>query len=203
MGCRSEGVLGLCPYGEALGCVACHQVVYRGCSKFVREHIRRCGAMLRPFTLKAGVHVPCADVVYGHYPVQGGGGLDVLRGLRGYVCLSDYLRSMALRAALERYGGSVVRYITFERAISSCFAFQRGDYEFVPGVYFMELYGVGTLPAGDGRLQMVDSFINQVLSSGGIVYLLSSCFLPTVGSDWYQLRLQQRSELLSKHDDIE
>ena len=96
------------------------------------------------------------------------------------------MKSFAVRRAIQDFGGSPVKYFTLESVISSCYSYNRGEFDFEQSVYFLEIYN------GNGRTEkamgMVDSFINLVRSVGGVVFLLTSWLKPMIGKDWFELK---------------
>lgn len=180
-----------CPFRSAAGCKSCDYVIYRKCSTFRQHHLRRCASELVPFkftTIKrrdGSVFMPSAPVVWSFCEVPNVVSVDMLYRNSTYVWLSDRLKSLAVRAAIERNTAFPVQYFNLERVISSCFAYNRGEFDFQDSIYFLEIYSRGSRDSK--AISMVDSFINLALSMHGRVFLLSSWCPPTIGSDWFEL----------------
>lgn len=188
-----------CVYKEVVGCSVCTHVLFRTCPKFRSFYVRDCAAALMPFKFttinsKSGPFVPDSEVVFSYLPILNVESVKQLYCNTQYVWLADRLKSMAVRVAMSSYGGRPVEYETLESVVSKCFAYNREEADFAPGVHFVELFSKGLR---DFKiLSMVDSFINHVVQAGGRVFMLTSCYQPTVCPGWYELRPPQVTSVL-------
>lgn len=177
-----------CKFKDAAGCTECDHVRFLECTIFRRHLIFACGASLRPFKLHrlggAKAKLLGAPVVYGHYPIQGKNTVLSLQSNSVYQQLGNTLKSVAVSRALRDFGGLPVQYHGVDSIVNTCYSYNKGEYQFARGVYFLELVDSG----GRGVCQVfVDSFISLALAAGGVVCLLSAWFLPSVGVDWVRV----------------
>lgn len=181
-----------CKYRASAGCTDCSVVVFRSCSLYRKYHLIACAQPLQPFHFVTVRHssgspfVPSQSVVWGQCVISQIVSSDMLYKNSQYVWLADRLKSFAVRRAIQDFGGSPVKYFTLESVISSCYSYNRGEFDFEQSVYFLEIYN------GNGRTEkamgMVDSFINLARSVGGVVFLLTSWLKPMIGKDWFELK---------------
>lgn len=180
---------GLCMYASAVGCSTCDFVVYRLCPKFRKARFFACGASLGKFvytTRIGGVSIPevSGSVVYWHKVLKVSS-FSQLYADRSYATAATLLKSMAVRVAMESYSARPVIYHTLDTCINSLFLYDKGEYEFERGVYFIEVFDI--LISDQKAQVMLNSFITKVLDLGSRVFVLSSWFVPMLGPSWVQL----------------
>ena len=179
-----------CKFKSVVGCTSCEHVRFMECAQFRRQLILACGQALRPFRLvglgdQAG-RLLSAPVVYGFTPIKGKMTVQLLQKNLAYQGMGSLLKSVAIARALRDFGGLPVQHFGVDSIVNTCYSYNKGEYQFGRGVYFMELVDTG------GRsecLGFVDSFISLVLGAGGVVCLQSCWFLPTIGVSWARVSL--------------
>lgn len=187
-----------CKFKAAAKCESCEYVRFMECSLFRQQLILACGHALRPFRLLSlgsqAEKLLSAPVVYGFTPLKGKATVHTLQKNALYQSMGSLLKSVAVARALRDYGGLPVQHFGVDSIVNTCYSYNKGEYQFGRGVYFMELVDTG------GRsecLGFVDSFISLVLGAGGVVCLQSSWFLPTIGVDWARISLGTPSKQTS------
>lgn len=172
-----------CKYGESLGCAECNYVRFILCPRFKEARVRACAQELGSFKYVGGASADLTgDVYYGRFPQTGIKDVRALYRKKEYEGLSARLKSMALRTALHRYSGVPVMYMSMDSIVEVCFAYGRGVYEFVRGVYFLEVWEC--VMEQQKAVSFLNSIISKITSNGGCVFLLSSWVLPVLGLNW-------------------